>query len=78
MLKFIGIGSAFNTDLGNTSAYIKKEDRMLLIDCGGTVFHELQKQKLLEGVNQIYMIITHTHPDHVGSVGEVIFIFIIC
>ncbi len=75
MLKFIGIGSAFNTDLGNTSAYIKKEDRMLLIDCGGTVFHEFQKQKLLEGVNHIYIIITHTHPDHVGSVGEVIFHF---
>lgn len=75
MLKFIGIGSAFNTDLGNTSAYIKKEDRMLLIDCGGTVFHELQKQKLLEGVNHIYIIITHTHPDYVGSVGEVIFHF---
>ena len=34
MLKFIGMGSAFNTGLGNTSAYIKKEDRMLLIDCG--------------------------------------------
>lgn len=75
MLKFIGIGSAFNTDLGNTSAYIKKENRMLLIDCGGTVFHEIQKQKLLEDVNHIYIIITHTHPDHVGSVGEVIFHF---
>lgn len=75
MLKFIGIGSAFNTDLGNTSAYIKKEDSMLLIDCGGTVFHELQKQKLLEGINHIYIVITHTHPDHVGSVGEVIFHF---
>lgn len=75
MLRFIGIGSAFNTDLGNTSAYIKKEDRMLLIDCGGTVFHELQKQKLLEGVNHIYIIITHTHLDHVGSLGEVIFHF---
>lgn len=73
MLRFLGIGSAFNTELGNNSAYIKKEESMLLIDCGGTVFHAIQKRGLLESLKDLTIIITHTHPDHVGSLGEVIF-----
>ncbi len=73
MLNFIGSGSAFNTQLGNTSAFIKKKDSLLLIDSGGTVFHRLRELKILEELKKIYIIITHTHPDHVGSLGEVIF-----
>lgn len=72
-LKFLGIGSAFNTDLGNTSSFIKKNNSIILIDCGGTVFHRLQELRILDGVENLYIIITHTHPDHVGSLGEVIF-----
>jgi ribonuclease BN (tRNA processing enzyme) len=72
-LIFIGVGSAFNTNLGNTSAFIRTKDTMLLIDCGGTVFHRFMDLKLLEGLKQLNIIITHTHPDHVGSLGEVIF-----
>ena len=73
MLNFIGIGSAFNTQFGNTSAFIKKEDSLLLIDSGGTVFHRLQELNILEELKKIYIVITHTHPDHVGSLGDVIF-----
>ena len=73
MLKFIGIGSAFNTKWGNTSAFIKKNNGLFLFDCGGTVFHRLQELSLFGGVKNLYIVITHTHPDHVGSLGEVIF-----
>lgn len=73
MFNFIGIGSAFNTELGNTSAFVKKDSSLLLIDCGGTVFHRLQELNLFDGLENIHIIITHTHPDHVGSLGEVIF-----
>lgn len=73
MLKFIGLGSAFNTTLANTSAYIRKDDSMILIDCGGTTFHRLGELKLLDGLKQLNIIITHTHPDHVGSLGDVVF-----
>lgn len=73
MLNFIGSGSAFNTERGNTSAFVKKDNSLLLIDCGGTVFHRLQELNLFDGLENLYIIITHTHPDHVGSLGEVIF-----
>lgn len=72
MLTFLGSGSAFNTQLGNTSAYIKKKDSLVLIDSGGTVFHRLQELRLLENLKKLYIIITHTHPDHVGSLGDLI------
>lgn len=73
MLNFLGIGSAFNTTLGNTSAFIKRNCSIFLIDCGSTVFNNLQKLDLLSGVSNLYIAITHTHPDHVGSLGELIF-----
>ncbi|WP_238881605.1 MBL fold metallo-hydrolase [Clostridium sp. YIM B02551] len=73
MLNFIGVGSAFNTRLGNNSAFIKKDNSLILIDCGGTVFHRLQELNLLQGIENLYFIITHTHPDHVGSLGDTIF-----
>ena len=73
MIKFTGIGSAFNTELGNTSAFTRKDNSLLLIDCGGTVFHRLQELSLFDRLENIYIVITHTHPDHIGSLGEVIF-----
>lgn len=73
MLQFLGTGSAFNTERGNTSAFIRRGDSLLLIDCGGMVFHRLLERKLLEGVKHLRILITHTHPDHAGSLGEVIF-----
>lgn len=73
MIKFLGIGGAFNTKLGNNSGYIKSGDSMLLIDCGGTVFSRLRELNLLEDVKNIHIVITHTHPDHVGSLGDLIF-----
>lgn len=72
-LIFLGTGSAFNAKLKNNSCYIKFKDSMLLIDAGGTVFHELQTNNILDGVKKLYIIITHTHPDHVGSLGDIIF-----
>jgi len=73
MLNFIGMGSAFNTGLGNTSAFVKENNSLILIDCGGTVFQKLQKLSMLDEVSNLYIVITHTHPDHVGSLGDVIF-----
>lgn len=73
MLKFIGSGSAFNTKLGNNSAYIKENGVLFLIDCGELTFDRILKSNLLDDVNEIHIACTHTHPDHIGSLGSLIF-----
>lgn len=72
MLNFLGIGSAFNTELGNNSAYIKEEENIFLIDCGGTIFDRILKANILDDTKNVYVFITHTHPDHIGSLGDLI------
>jgi len=72
-LKFIGTGSAFNTKLGNTSAYIKENNTLLLIDCGELTFDRILSLNLLSDVNEVHIAVTHTHPDHIGSLGSFIF-----
>jgi len=72
-LKFIGTGSAFNTKLGNTSAYIKENNTLLLLDCGELTFDRILSLNLLSDVNEVHIVVTHTHPDHIGSLGSFIF-----
>lgn len=72
MLNFIGCGSAFNTELGNNGAFIKKNNLLFLIDCGSSTFGRIQKSDLLKDVEHIYILLTHTHADHVGSLADLI------
>lgn len=71
-LSFLGYGDAFNTRRKNTSAYYKEGSNLFLIDCGETVFSSLLEEHILEGVTDIYIFITHTHADHIGSIGTLI------
>lgn len=73
-LRFIGNGSAFNTELGCNSGYILKGSSLVLFDCGGDVFGRLKHMKVLtEDIRAITVFITHLHPDHVGSLGDLIY-----
>lgn len=72
MLCFSGIGGAFNGELGNNSAFIKKGKSLFIIDCGGTIFSRLEKSGILSDIENIYIAITHTHLDHIGSLGDLI------
>jgi hypothetical protein len=71
-LTFLGRGAGFNPGEGSTSAYFIDNGTMFLIDCGESVFHALLERKILDGVTGISVLITHTHSDHVGSLGSLI------
>lgn len=73
MLSFVGCGSAFNTELGNNAAFIKEGNILFLIDCGSSTFSRIQTIGLLKDVEQVVVLVTHTHPDHIGSLGDLIF-----
>lgn len=72
-ISFIGNGSCFNTTFGNNSAYYKKEQTLLLIDCGESIFERLMKLEILENVKDVNILITHMHTDHVGSLASLLF-----
>lgn len=72
-LQFIGRGNAFNVKEGNTSAFMKVGKSLILFDCGEGIFERLIKYKILEGVNNILLFLTHLHSDHVGSVSSLAF-----
>lgn len=74
MLTFLGYGAAFNTSLGNTSAYKVIGDKLFLIDCGSMIFHELKNRDIfsLNNIKEIVVVVTHTHSDHIGSLGDLI------
>lgn len=71
-LKFLGKGSAFNPAMKNTSAYFMYERSFFLIDCGESVFEQIYRSEELRGSDNIYVLITHLHADHVGSLGSLI------
>lgn len=71
-LTFLGRGSGYHITENNTSAYYIKNGTMLLIDCGETVFKTLLNNRLLDEIEELYIIITHMHSDHVGSLAGLI------
>lgn len=73
LLKFLGIGSAFNPYLNNTSAYFEFDNELFLFDCGEGIFSSLYKLKLPEKYQTINVFITHTHSDHTATLGHLIF-----
>ena len=72
-INFLGIGSAWNINEDNTSAYIKKDSKMILIDCGESIARKIIKEDLLSDVRELYILISHTHSDHIGSIGTLLF-----
>ena len=73
MLKFIGNNGCFSLG-NNTSAYYIKDDKIILFDCGETVFKEILRRKIInDKIKYIDIIITHFHSDHIGSLGSLLF-----
>lgn len=72
-INFLGIGSAWNINEDDTSAYIKKDSQMILIDCDESIARKIIKEDLLFDINELYILISHTHSDHIGSIGTLLF-----
>ncbi|MBQ9263843.1 MAG: MBL fold metallo-hydrolase [Clostridia bacterium] len=68
-LHFLGRGAAFFPTEGNTAAYIREGERLLLLDCGETVFARLICAGALEGVQEVFVAVSHLHGDHCASLG---------
>lgn len=66
-LKFFGRGSGFADE--HTSAYfVTENNELVIIDCPVSSFQKLKCMNLLE-YEKIYILITHTHGDHIGGLG---------
>lgn len=71
-LTFLGSGACFYPALHNTSAYFVYKNNLILLDCGETVYERLLKKEDINKYKQIYVILTHLHADHVGSLGSLL------
>jgi hypothetical protein len=71
-LTFLGRGAGFFPLEGSTSAYFIDKGELFLIDCGESVFDTLLDKKILDSVSALNVFITHTHSDHVGSLGSLL------
>lgn len=72
-LNFLGCGSAWCPELGNTSAWFRSEDNTLfLLDCGETVFQAAHAAGVLKDVRRAVILITHMHADHCGSLATMV------
>jgi ribonuclease BN (tRNA processing enzyme) len=71
-LKFLGRGSAFNPGEGSTSAFFTDNNELFVIDAGESVFSAMMARRLFDSVSKINLLITHTHSDHIGSLGSII------
>ena len=66
-LKFFGRGSGFADE--HTSAYFSTVNKeMVIIDCPVSTFQKL-KHIDLKDYEKFYVLITHTHGDHIGGLG---------
>lgn len=70
VLQFLGSDSGFGEK--NNSAYIELKNKIIIIDCGFTVFQELQKKFDFNKYDEIDIIITHLHNDHAGTLSQLI------
>ena len=69
---FLGIGGAFDTGEGTSSALIKtRGGKLFLIDCGYSSYSKLRKRELVDKIDRVF--ITHTHEDHVNGLSTLIY-----
>lgn len=68
---FIGTGGAFDYEIGNSAALLAFAGQQILIDCGHTVYPRMRQLDIPEKFD--YILLTHLHDDHCGSLSTLIF-----
>lgn len=74
-LYFFGCGSAFNTKMGNTSAFtILDNEILVLFDVTYNAYQTIvENPTILKNIKEIKICLTHTHPDHVNGLCDLLF-----
>lgn len=67
MLQFFGIANGLSKEK-STSAFFEYKNNLILIDCSIDTCREILDFDISKYEN-IYVIVTHTHSDHVGGIG---------
>lgn len=71
-IDFLGIGGAFDTDEGTSSALLKtRGGKLFLIDCGHSAYSKLRKKGLIDKIDTIF--ITHTHSGHISHLSTFVY-----
>lgn len=76
MLTFLGRGSAFKDE--QNSAYFIDGNNLVLIDCPMSSFEKLNNRDInntdidLSAFEHVYVLVTHTHGDHISGIGMLI------
>lgn len=69
-IKFLGTGGAFDYEYGNSAAWIEMHGVNILLDCGYAIYPKLRDTGLIDQID--YILITHCHDDHIGSLSSVL------
>ena len=69
-LHFLGRGAAFYPCFGNTNAWFEKDKDIFFLDFGENAFHQVAGKMTLEQYEHIYVLLTHLHADHAGSLAS--------
>lgn len=64
-IKFLGTGGAFDFEKGTAAAVVSVAGKNILLDCGFSTILKLAEKDYFEKID--YILITHLHNDHVGS-----------
>ena len=69
-LRFFGRGAAFYPAFGNTNAYFTEGEDLFFLDFGESTFEKAVRLLDLKSYRRIYVLLTHLHADHAGSLAS--------
>lgn len=71
-LKFLGRGAAFYPAFGNTNAFFESDGDLFFLDFGESAYEKVVRLLDLRSYRRIYVLLTHLHADHAGSLASLL------